>query len=102
MTTKQIAIQAIQQLPDDASWEEIQERIRFIAGVRAALHARQLALAQGQPGRRGLRVEGFGPAQRDRRYRPKLFDAESGNRGNFTPSYADAHRRAGATELPTR
>lgn len=34
MTTKQIAIQTIEQLPDDATWEDIQERIRFVAGVR--------------------------------------------------------------------
>ncbi|MGH7771219.1 MAG: hypothetical protein ACREQA_03180 [Candidatus Binatia bacterium] len=37
MTTKQIAIQTIEQLPDDATWEEIQERIRFVAGVRTGL-----------------------------------------------------------------
>jgi hypothetical protein len=37
MTTKQIAIQTIEQLPDDATWEEIQERIRFVAGVRSGL-----------------------------------------------------------------
>jgi predicted transcriptional regulator len=47
MTTKQIAIQAIQQLPDDASWEEIQERIRFMAGVRAALQ--ELEAGKGIP-----------------------------------------------------
>ena len=37
MTTKQIAIQTIQELPDDATWDEIQERIRFVAGVRKGL-----------------------------------------------------------------
>jgi predicted transcriptional regulator len=37
MTTKQIAIETIQQLPENATWEEIQERIRFVAGVRAGL-----------------------------------------------------------------
>ena len=37
MTTKQIAIQTIEQLPDNATWDEIQERIRFVAGVRAGL-----------------------------------------------------------------
>jgi predicted transcriptional regulator len=37
MTTKQIAIEAIEQLSDDATWDEIQERIRFVAGVRKAL-----------------------------------------------------------------
>lgn len=33
MTTKQIVIQTIQELPDDATWDDIQERIRFVAGV---------------------------------------------------------------------
>ena len=37
MTTKQIAIQVIEQLPEDATWEDIQERIRFVAGVRSGL-----------------------------------------------------------------
>lgn len=47
MTTKQIAIQTIQQLPDDATWDEIQERIRFVAGVRGAL--RELDEGKGIP-----------------------------------------------------
>ena len=47
MTTKQIAIQTIEQLPDDATWEEIQERIRFVAGVRAGL--RELDAGKGIP-----------------------------------------------------
>jgi predicted transcriptional regulator len=45
MTTKQLAIQAIQQLPDDTTWEEIQERIRFVAGVRRGL--RELEAGKG-------------------------------------------------------
>ncbi len=47
MTTKQIAIQTIEQLPDDATWEEIQERIRFVAGVRTGL--RELDEGKGIP-----------------------------------------------------
>jgi len=47
MTTKQIAIQTIEQLPDDATWEEIQERIRFVAGVRSGL--RELDEGKGIP-----------------------------------------------------
>lgn len=47
MTTKQIAIETIQQLPENATWEEIQERIRFVAGVRAGL--RELAERKGIP-----------------------------------------------------
>ena len=38
MTTKEIALKTIEQLPDAASWEEIQERISFMAGVDKGLH----------------------------------------------------------------
>ena len=31
-------MKTIEQLPEDASWEDIQERINFVAGVRKALH----------------------------------------------------------------
>ena len=37
MTVKEIAIKTIQQLPPDATWEDIQERINFVAGVRKGL-----------------------------------------------------------------
>jgi len=37
MTTKEIALRTIRQLPEDASWEDIQERINFVAGVRKGL-----------------------------------------------------------------
>lgn len=47
MTTKQIAIQTIEQLPDNATWEEIQERTRFVGAVRAGL--RQLDEGKGIP-----------------------------------------------------
>ena len=47
MTTKQIAIQTIQGLPDDATWDDIQERIRFVAGVRKGL--RELDQGKGIP-----------------------------------------------------
>ncbi len=47
MKTKQIAIETIEQLPDDATWEEIQERIRFVAGVRTGL--RELDEGKGIP-----------------------------------------------------
>jgi predicted transcriptional regulator len=33
MTTKEKAINTIKRLPEDATWEDIQERIFFIAGV---------------------------------------------------------------------
>jgi hypothetical protein len=37
MTVKEIAIKTIQQLPPDATWEDVQERINFAAGVRRGL-----------------------------------------------------------------
>jgi predicted transcriptional regulator len=37
MTIKEMAIKSIQNLPDDANWDDIQERIAFIAGVRKGL-----------------------------------------------------------------
>ena len=37
MTSKEIAIKTIEQLPEDATWEDTQERINFIAGVRKGL-----------------------------------------------------------------
>jgi len=33
MSTKEIAIQTIRTLPEDASWEDIEERIRFLAAI---------------------------------------------------------------------
>lgn len=47
MTTKEIAIRAIQELPEDATWEDIQERINFVAGVRKGL--RELDESKGIP-----------------------------------------------------
>jgi hypothetical protein len=37
MTTKEIAIRSIQELPENATWEDIQERINFIAGIRKGI-----------------------------------------------------------------
>ncbi|MBW1888575.1 MAG: hypothetical protein JRI52_09545 [Deltaproteobacteria bacterium] len=37
MHIKEIAIKTIEQLPQDATWEDIQERINFVAGVRRGL-----------------------------------------------------------------
>lgn len=37
MTTKETAIRSIEELPEDATWEDIQERINFVAGVRKGL-----------------------------------------------------------------
>jgi len=47
MTTKEIALKTIEQLPEDASWEDIQERINFVAGVRKGL--RELDEGKGIP-----------------------------------------------------
>jgi hypothetical protein len=37
MTTKEIALKAIEQLPENVSWEGIQERINFMVGVHKGL-----------------------------------------------------------------
>jgi len=37
MNTKEIAMQTLESLPDDATWDDIQERINFVAGVRKGL-----------------------------------------------------------------
>ncbi len=37
MTTKEIAIKSIERLPEDATWEDILERINFMTGVRKGL-----------------------------------------------------------------
>lgn len=47
MTTKEIAIKSIQELPDDSTWDEIQERINFVAGIRKGL--RELDEGKGIP-----------------------------------------------------
>jgi hypothetical protein len=47
MTIKEIAIKSIQELPEDATWEDIQERINFVAGVRKGL--RELDEGKGTP-----------------------------------------------------
>ena len=47
MTIKDIAMETIRQLPEDATWEDIQERINFVAGVRKGL--RELDEGKGIP-----------------------------------------------------
>ena len=47
MTSKEIAIKTIEQLPEDASWEDIQERINFIAAIRKGI--RELDEGKGIP-----------------------------------------------------
>jgi predicted transcriptional regulator len=37
MTAKAIALDAIQKLPDESTFDEIRERIEFIAGVKKGL-----------------------------------------------------------------
>ena len=36
MSTKELAIKTIETLPDDVSWQELEERIHFMAGVEQA------------------------------------------------------------------
>jgi hypothetical protein len=47
VTTKDVVIRTLQELPDDASWEDILERIMFMAGVRKGL--RELDEGKGLP-----------------------------------------------------
>jgi hypothetical protein len=47
MSTKDLAIEVIKRLPEDATWDDIQERINFVAGVRKAL--RELDEGKGIP-----------------------------------------------------
>lgn len=47
MTIKEIAIKSLAELPEDATWEDIQERINFMAGVRKGL--RELDQGKGIP-----------------------------------------------------
>lgn len=47
MTTKQIAIHTLEDLPEDATWDDVQERINFVAGVRRGL--RELDEGKGIP-----------------------------------------------------
>ena len=37
MTIRHTAIETLKQLPEDATWEDVQERINFVAGVRKGL-----------------------------------------------------------------
>jgi predicted transcriptional regulator len=37
MTSKDIAIKTIKELPDSATWEDIEERVRFLAGIDKGL-----------------------------------------------------------------
>jgi hypothetical protein len=34
MTIKEMAINTIQELPEDATWEDIQDRVNFVAALR--------------------------------------------------------------------
>jgi predicted transcriptional regulator len=47
MSTKELAIRSLLELPEDATWEDVQERINFIAGVRRGL--RELDEGKGIP-----------------------------------------------------
>lgn len=37
MSTKELAIKTIQELPEDADWEAIEERIRFLAALERGM-----------------------------------------------------------------
>jgi len=38
MSVKEIAIDTIKNLPDNATWEDVKERIEFVTGIRKALN----------------------------------------------------------------
>jgi hypothetical protein len=38
MLVKEIAIDTIKNLPDNATWEDVKERIVFVTGIRKALN----------------------------------------------------------------
>ena len=47
MTTKEMAIHTIEDLPEDATWDDVQERINFVVGVRKGF--RELDEGKGIP-----------------------------------------------------
>ncbi|MDR4509302.1 MAG: hypothetical protein MRJ65_13935 [Candidatus Brocadiaceae bacterium] len=47
MTIKKIAIDTIKSLPDNATWEDVKERIEFVVGIRIAL--KELDEGKGRP-----------------------------------------------------
>ncbi len=47
MTTKETAIHTIEELPENATWDDVQERINFVVGVRKGL--RELDDGRGIP-----------------------------------------------------
>lgn len=36
MTTKELVLETVRELPDDASWSEIEDRIRFLAAIETS------------------------------------------------------------------
>ena len=47
MSTKEMALKTIAELPEDVSWEDIKERLFFIAAVEKGLH--ELDVGEGIP-----------------------------------------------------
>ena len=47
MSTKELAIRSLEELPEDADWDDVQERINFLVGVRRGL--RELDEGKGIP-----------------------------------------------------
>ena len=47
MNTKELAIRTLEELPEDATWEDVQERINFLIGIRKGL--RELDEDRGSP-----------------------------------------------------
>ena len=47
LTTRETAIHTIEELPENATWDDVQERINFVVGVRKGL--RELDDGRGIP-----------------------------------------------------
>ncbi len=47
MNTKELAIRTLEELPENATWEDVQERINFLVGIRKGL--RELDEGNGIP-----------------------------------------------------
>ena len=39
MTIKEIAIETIERLPEDVTWEDVQDRINFVAAIRKGIRS---------------------------------------------------------------
>ena len=55
MNTKELAIRTLEELPEDATWEDVQERINFLIGIRKGLRELDEGRAFRMTASRGVR-----------------------------------------------